>query len=64
MADNQSSKSPASTQHSSPSSDDDNILGLVDIEEHLPTFAKAAATHLPIITIEIEPPSFCLSQAT
>ncbi|SRR6266851_3515160 len=66
MSINLSNESLASSRCSSISSEDDNLLGLVTVpEEHLPTFAKAAATNLPHTTIntEAKPPSFCLTVA-
>ena|SRR5216683_6601246 len=66
MSVNLSNKSPTSSCQLSVSSENDNLLGLVAIlKECLPTFTKAAATHLPhtIINTTNKPPSFCLSIA-
>src|SRR5216683_3501807 len=62
---NLSNKSTTSSCCSSISSDEENLLGLIAIEEQLPTFAEATTTDLPhhIITPTEDPPSFCLSMA-
>jgi len=62
---NLSNESPALTCHSSTSSSDNNLPGLITIQERLPTFAKAATATLPhtIVTTENEPLSFQLSIA-
>src|SRR6266851_2430230 len=60
-----SNKSPASSRHSSTSSEDDNLPSLITVQAHLPTFAEATASALPymVISTEDEPLSFCLTVA-
>jgi|SRR6266851_3944360 len=60
-----SNESLTSTCHSSTSSSDDNLPGLITVQECLPTFTEATATILShtIITTKDEPPSFRLSIA-
>ncbi len=57
--------SPVSSRRSSVS-EDNKLPGLVDAEEHLPTFAEAAAINLPHVVVpnDEDPPSFRLSAAT
>src|SRR6266853_6346447 len=58
-----SNKLPTSSHHSSISSSEDDLPGLIAVKECLPTFAEAATANLPhhIVTTEDDPPSFCLS---
>src|SRR6266851_2212613 len=64
MSDQQLNESFISSCASSPDQSINDTPGLIALEERLPTFAKAAATHLPHIVIpDQEPPSFHLSAA-
>jgi|SRR5216683_4739169 len=65
MSVNLSNELPASSHHSSVSSEEDDLPRLITIKEYLPTFTEAATANLPhhIITTEDDPPSFHLSVA-
>src|SRR6266851_2976951 len=64
MLDHVSNKSSISSPCSSVDQDLDDTPTLIAVEEQLPTFAKAAAIHLPCVVVpDQEPPSFRLSAA-
>src|SRR5216683_7700160 len=66
MSDHISNESSVSSHRSSVSKSDAELPILVAVQEHLPTFAKAAAIQLPRVVIpdNEDPPLFRLSAAT